>query len=75
MKTRASLKSFVNDCSCQGSESAYSSKYVRVLNMALVLNMSGLGICEGSEYASSSKYARVLNIPFSKYKKVLFPKI
>ena len=43
-------------------EYASSSKYTRVLNMLLVLNMLGFWIYQGSEYASKSKYAKVLNM-------------
>ena len=51
----------------QCSEYVSDSKYAMVLNMLLVLNISGFWICHGS------KYARVLNILFQKYKKAPFP--
>ena len=51
----------------QSSKYALSSKYIRVLNMLIALNMAGFWIYL-SRNIRKYRYASVLNIPFLKYK-------
>ena len=60
------------ECSEYALDSKYASrsKYSRVLNRILVLNMLGFWTYQIYGHTSSSKYVRFLNIPSPIYKKI-----